>query len=80
MPDSQERSFLPSDSSGQKFVSVSALHAGTLYLPDSDVFEDSIGKSPSTGSYVPSFAFLIEHEVHRKMMFDLGLRKVRRIS
>jgi len=64
---------LPADSADQKYVSVSALHVGSLYLPDGEVFEDSIGKD--TGSTVPSLAFLIEHEVHGRLMFDLGLRK-----
>lgn len=66
---------LPQDSpAGQRYVSVYALHAGSIFLPDSDVFEDSIGKDG--GLTVPSFAFLIDHEVHGKFMFDLGLRKV----
>ncbi|EED80741.1 predicted protein [Postia placenta Mad-698-R] len=65
---------LPQDSpAGQRYVSVYALHAGSIFLPDSDVFEDSIGKDG--GLTVPSFAFLIDHEVHGKFMFDLGLRK-----
>lgn len=64
-----------SDSEGQKFVSVYAIHAGSIYLPDKEVFEDSLDKH--SGSKVPSFAFLIEHSEHGRLMFDLGLRKVR---
>ncbi|PCH35012.1 Metallo-hydrolase/oxidoreductase [Wolfiporia cocos MD-104 SS10] len=64
---------LTPDIEGQKYVLVYALHAGSFYLPDKEVFEDSL--EAKTGSQVPSFAFLIEHDVHGRLMFDPGLRK-----
>ncbi|KAH9923581.1 hypothetical protein B0H21DRAFT_840819, partial [Amylocystis lapponica] len=60
---------------GQNHVVVYALHAGSLYLPDKEVFEDAIHDRSNAGSKVPSFAFLIEHSEHGKILFDLGLRK-----
>jgi hypothetical protein len=65
---------LPSDAI-QCFVSVSAIPAGFMYLPDKEVFEDSLDKD--TGRKVPSFSFLVEHGEHTKILFDLGTRKVR---
>ena len=66
---------LPSDAVSQPFVSVSAILAGFMYLPDKEVFEDSLDKE--TGRKVPSFSFLVEHSEHGKVLFDLGTRKVR---
>ena len=66
---------LPSDAVSQRFVSVSAIPAGFIYLPDREVFEDSLDKD--TGRKVPSFSFLVEHGEHAKILFDLGTRKVR---
>ena len=69
---------LPSDVPGQPYVLVHALCAGSLYLPDREVFDDAL--DTDTGSKVPSFTFLIEHEQHGKLLFDLGVRKVRLLS
>lgn len=66
---------LPSDIPGQRYVLVHALCAGSFYLPDREVFDDAL--DTDTGSKVPSFSFLIEHEQHGRILFDLGLRKVR---
>ncbi|KAH9916036.1 uncharacterized protein B0H18DRAFT_1087400 [Fomitopsis serialis] len=61
------------DVPGQRYVSVYALHAGSVFLPDREVFDDSL--DTDTGSKVPSFAFLIQHGQRGKLLFDLGLRK-----
>ena len=65
---------LPSDAPGQRYVLVHAMCAGSFHLPDREVFDDAL--DTDTGSKVPSFAFLLEHEEHGKILFDLGLRKV----
>lgn len=70
----EDRPIIPlPDVPGQRYVSVSALHAGSVFLPDREVFDDSL--DTDTGSKVPSFAFLIQHGQHGKLLFDLGLRK-----
>jgi hypothetical protein len=56
-------------------VSVSAIPAGFIYLPDKEVFEDSLDKD--TGRKVPYLSFLVEHGEHTKILFDLGTRKNR---
>lgn len=63
----------PQDSPGQRYVSVYALHAGSLFPPHVEAFGDSIRQSGSLKA--PSFSFLVEHEVHGRLLFDLGLRK-----
>ncbi|KAH7922806.1 Metallo-hydrolase/oxidoreductase [Leucogyrophana mollusca] len=70
---------LPQDSTSQTFLSVSVIRAGEFFIPDEEVFDDSIStdrNSPNkAGSKVPSFAFLLEHPTYGKLLFDLGLRK-----
>ncbi|ESK92506.1 metallo-beta-lactamase superfamily protein [Moniliophthora roreri MCA 2997] len=66
---------LPVDAERQKYVQCSAIAAGSIWLPDRGVFEDSIDCDVDVGRRVPSLCFLIEHEDHGKLLFDLGLRK-----
>ncbi|KAF9261631.1 Metallo-hydrolase/oxidoreductase [Marasmius fiardii PR-910] len=66
---------LPADVQGQTYIRCSALAAGFFWLSDRDVFEDSIDTDFNVGSKVPSLCFLLEHERHGKLLFDLGLRK-----
>ena len=68
---------LPADRADQVYVSVKALSPGKLHLPHAWVFQDCVGQPESTGSWVPTFSFLIEHPSRGRAMFDLGLRKVR---
>ncbi|KAJ7123050.1 beta-lactamase-like protein [Mycena epipterygia] len=56
-------------------VQVRALVPGHFYLPDKEVFQTAFESGSVEGSRVPTFAFLIEHPTHGKLMFDLGLRK-----
>ncbi|KZT07050.1 uncharacterized protein LAESUDRAFT_736609 [Laetiporus sulphureus 93-53] len=56
---------LPLDSGKQVYVTVYALHAGSFFLQDKEVFEGSLGY----------FAFLVEHPSYGRLMLDLGLRK-----
>ncbi|KAG1757052.1 beta-lactamase-like protein [Suillus lakei] len=71
---------LPADSECQVYVTVSAIVAGTLFLPHEEVFQDCIKDEPESddtpeGTRVPTFAFLIQHPKQGKLLFDLGLRK-----
>ncbi|KAJ8597606.1 Metallo-hydrolase/oxidoreductase [Rhizopogon salebrosus TDB-379] len=71
---------LPADGECQVYVTVSAIVAGTLFLPHEEVFQDCVSDeqesdNPPQGTRVPSFAFLIQHPKHGKLLFDLGLRK-----
>ncbi|OAX36302.1 hypothetical protein K503DRAFT_313850 [Rhizopogon vinicolor AM-OR11-026] len=72
---------LPADDERQVYVTVSAIVAGTLFLPHEEVFQDCVrdepaeSDNPPQGTRVPSFAFLIQHPKHGKLLFDLGLRK-----
>ncbi|KAG7095019.1 hypothetical protein E1B28_005813 [Marasmius oreades] len=66
---------LPSDVQGQSYIRCSALAAGFLWLPDREVFQDSLDLDTNIGSKVPSLCFLLQHEQHGKLLFDLGLRK-----
>ncbi|TFK51105.1 Metallo-hydrolase/oxidoreductase [Heliocybe sulcata] len=60
---------------GDTVVTVQALVGGHFWLPDREVFQDSVHLPAETGSQVPTFSFLITHPVHGKLLFDLGLRK-----
>ncbi|KAK7062702.1 hypothetical protein VNI00_000190 [Paramarasmius palmivorus] len=66
---------LPCDVDGQNYVQCAAIVAGSIWLPDREVFEDSIDFDVDVGRRVPSLCFLIEHKEHGKLLFDLGLRK-----
>lgn len=65
---------LPSDSA-QSYVNLYALVAGTFWLSDADAFEDALESGVTNKQRVPSLAFLIEHPIYGKVLFDLGLRK-----
>ncbi|KAG1754762.1 beta-lactamase-like protein [Suillus paluster] len=79
MPSTMATIHLPADDEHQVYVTVSAIVAGTLFLPHEEVFQDCIGESESDdtpeGTRVPTFAFLIQHPKEGKLLFDLGLRK-----
>ncbi|KZP20337.1 Metallo-hydrolase/oxidoreductase [Athelia psychrophila] len=76
---------LPADTASQTYLSISAIPVGSLYLSDNQVFEDCAQQGPGvangserlagTGRRVPSFSFLVQHEQHGRLLFDLGLRK-----
>ncbi|KAG0707587.1 beta-lactamase-like protein [Suillus ampliporus] len=70
---------LPADDECQVYVTVSAIVAGTLFLPHAEVFQDCIRDELSDdtleGTRVPTFAFLIQHSKQGNLLFDLGLRK-----
>ncbi|KZP07018.1 Metallo-hydrolase/oxidoreductase [Athelia psychrophila] len=72
---------LPADTASQSYVSVSTIPVGSLYLADKWVFEDCAhqvsGGLGGTGRRVPSFSFLVQHEQHGRLLFDLGQRKNR---
>ncbi|KAK4160584.1 putative 3-hydroxyisobutyrate dehydrogenase protein [Cladorrhinum sp. PSN259] len=54
------------------FVTVSALDAGHLTLPESLFVTDA---NPNKRSTVPSLSFLIQHPTHRNIIFDLGIKR-----
>ncbi|KIJ66391.1 hypothetical protein HYDPIDRAFT_26743 [Hydnomerulius pinastri MD-312] len=66
---------LPDERVHQAHVSVSAIAAGYLVLPSVEVFEDARINNAPGGIRVPTFAFLVQHPTHGKLLFDLGLRK-----
>lgn len=68
---------LPQDADNQTYVTVHALLAGGLWLPYKEVFQDSIDEPPEVGSEIPFIAFLITHPTFGRLLFDLGMRKVR---
>ncbi|KAH7886197.1 beta-lactamase-like protein [Phlebopus sp. FC_14] len=74
-----ENPSLPADRDNQTYVSVSAIAAGHFFLPYEEVFEGfstaANQGAQMEGSVVPSFAFLLQHPSHGKLLFDLGLRK-----
>lgn len=69
---------LPADAENQTYVTVHALLAGGLWLPQREVFQDSIDKSAELGSELPFIAFLVTHPTYGRVLFDLGMRKVSR--
>ena len=68
---------LPPDAPDQTYVTVHALSAGGLWFPHKATFQDSIDEPLNVGEEIPFIAFLITHPEHGRMMFDLGMRKVR---
>lgn len=70
-------SSFPADTQDQVYVKLSAIETGRFFLPDKEVFADSEDEDDKVGTVVPSFAFLVDHPTHGKLLFDLGLRKVR---
>ena len=67
-------SHFPKDIQDQQYLTVSAIPAGFFYLPDRQVFDDSL--ESDTGQKVPSLSFLLEHNTYGRILFDLGNRKV----
>lgn len=53
-----------------------ALPTGKLQLPDRWIFEDGDQDLEKARQYSPYFSFLIIHPLGKKVLFDLGLRKV----
>ncbi|KAF7798134.1 hypothetical protein EIP86_009349 [Pleurotus ostreatoroseus] len=66
---------LPADRPNQTYVTVKALCAGRLDLPNSFCFEDCKDHPDSEYLDVPSFCFLVSHPTKGHAMFDLGIRK-----
>ncbi len=62
---------------GSSFVDVFALPTGKLYLPDRWLFEDGDNDMLRARQFSPDFSFLICHPSGKRVLFDLGLRKVR---
>ncbi|KAK4230307.1 NAD binding domain of 6-phosphogluconate dehydrogenase-domain-containing protein [Podospora fimiseda] len=54
------------------FVTVSALDAGHLTLPERLFVTDAV---PDKRSTVPSLSFLIQHPSHGNIIFDLGIKR-----
>ncbi len=67
----------PPDAGQQTYLAVQAIVAGRLYLRDKRVFQDSIHLPDSSGFRAPDFCFLITHPTKGRILFDLGIRKVR---
>lgn len=65
---------------GTTFVDVCALPTGKLYLPDRWLFEDGDEDMLSARQFSPDFSFLISHPSQQRVLFDLGMRKVRTLS
>jgi glyoxylase-like metal-dependent hydrolase (beta-lactamase superfamily II) len=67
---------LPASSPSQVYVTVSALHAGSLTLPESLFVTDA---DPTKRATVPSLSFLIQHPSSSSkpstLVFDLGLKR-----
>lgn len=57
-------------------VDAFALLAGTLELPDRWLFEDGDSDMQKFRQHSPDFCFLVVHKSGRKLLFDLGMRKV----
>ncbi len=62
---------------GSSTVAVSALPTGQLAHPDRWLFEDGDENLMQARQLYPVYSFLIEHPSGRKILFDLGLPKVR---
>lgn len=58
-------------------VEVHALPTGKLYLPDRWLFEDGDRDMLRVRQFSPDFSFLICHPSGKRVLFDLGIRKVR---
>lgn len=59
-------------------VKVYALPTGRLQLPERWLFEDGDNDVRRKREDSPVYSFLIEHPSGRRVLFDLGLRKVSR--
>jgi len=66
-------SFLPKDSPNQPYITLSALKAGYLWLPEREFI---IPNDPKANHKAPSLAFFLVHPINgTKIVYDLGLRK-----
>ena len=65
---------LPETTGNEVIVEVAALPTGHITHPLRWIFEDDkyVGKSDR----FPDFSFFIKHPSGKKMLFDLGIRKV----
>ena len=57
-------------------LEVYALPTGQLYHPDRWLFEDGDADLMKVRHPYPDYSFLIIHHSGKRVMFDLGLRKV----
>jgi hypothetical protein len=57
-------------------VDVFALPTGKLYLPDRWLFEDGDNDMFHKRQFSPDFSFLVCHPSGKRVLFDLGMRKV----
>ena len=62
--------------SSAPFVKLHALLTGRLQLPERWLFEDGDDDVHRKREDSPVFSFLIEHPSGKRVLFDLGLRKV----
>jgi glyoxylase-like metal-dependent hydrolase (beta-lactamase superfamily II) len=65
-------SFLPADRPDQAYITLSALDAGYLWLPEHEFI---VPCDPKANHKAPSFAFFLRHPNGTKIVYDLGLRK-----
>ncbi|KAF2119453.1 beta-lactamase-like protein [Lophiotrema nucula] len=73
--DDPDTVILPAPAQDQTYVTISALEAGHLTLPEKLFVTDA---DPDKRATVPSLAFLIQHPtstVTQKLVFDLGLKR-----
>jgi len=66
---------IPADVDGQAFMIVKPILAGNLFLPDKEVFQDSIDLPDTEGIHIPVFCFFLSHPTKGNVLFDLGVRK-----
>jgi hypothetical protein len=62
--------------SASSFVNVYVLPTGKIHLPDRWIFEDGDNDLIHSRQLYPDFSFLICHPSGKRVLFDLGLRKV----
>jgi len=78
MTSSEDAVVLPAPSPNQTYVTISALQAGYLTLPEKLFVTDA---DPEKRATVPSLSFLIQHPTNidgsnpNKLVFDLGLKR-----
>ncbi|KZT23544.1 Metallo-hydrolase/oxidoreductase [Neolentinus lepideus HHB14362 ss-1] len=75
MAEQKQAAAVELNATSERIVNLQALVPGHFWLPDREVFQDSIHLPLETGSRVPTFSFLVTHPVYGKLLFDLGLRK-----
>jgi glyoxylase-like metal-dependent hydrolase (beta-lactamase superfamily II) len=67
-----KESYLPQDSPNQPYITLSALDAGYIYLPE---FEFIVPSNPHVSHKAPSMSFFLRHPSGTKIVYDLGMRK-----